>query len=77
MPAGRHLANLLPDAELVVLPRAGHQLMQERPDELAELIDAFVARVEGTSASVSDAVEAGDGLVSADQVDPAGDLTER
>lgn len=46
VPAGRHLANLLGDAEFVVLPRAGHQLMQERPDELAELIDAFVGRVE-------------------------------
>ena len=42
-----HLAHLLPDSELVVLRRAGHQLMQERPDELAELLDAFVARIEG------------------------------
>ncbi len=46
VPAGRHLAHLLPDSELVVLPRAGHQLMQERPDELGELLDAFVARLE-------------------------------
>lgn len=45
VPAGRHLARLLPNCELVVLRRAGHQLMQERPDELAELIDAFVARI--------------------------------
>lgn len=47
VPAGRHLAHLLPDAELVVLPRAGHQLMQERPDEVATLIDRLVARLEG------------------------------
>ena len=46
VPSGRHLARLLPDAEFVVLPRAGHQLMQERPDELAELLDAFAARIE-------------------------------
>ena len=48
--AGRTLARTLPDAEFVVLPRAGHQLMQERPDEVAELIDAFVARIEGDRA---------------------------
>lgn len=47
VPSASHLAHLLPDSDLVVLRRAGHQLMQERPDELAELIDAFVARVEG------------------------------
>lgn len=46
VPSGRHLAHLLPDSEFVVLRRAGHQLMQERPAELAELIDAFVARIE-------------------------------
>ncbi len=46
VPAGRHLAHLLPNSELVVLRRAGHQLMQERPAELAELIDGFVRRIE-------------------------------
>ncbi|MCU1370868.1 MAG: putative hydrolase or acyltransferase of alpha/beta superfamily [Ilumatobacteraceae bacterium] len=46
VPSASHLAHLLPDAELVVLPKAGHQLMQERPDELAELLDGFVARIE-------------------------------
>ena len=45
VPAASHLAHLLPDAELVVLPRAGHQLMQERPRQLAELIDGFAARI--------------------------------
>jgi pimeloyl-ACP methyl ester carboxylesterase len=48
VPSARHLAHLLPDAELVVLPRAGHQVMQERPYELAALLDAFVARIEGS-----------------------------
>lgn len=73
VPAGRALARLLPGSELVVLPRAGHQLMQERPDELAELIDALVARVEGTAASVADAVAADDRPVEADQVEAVGE----
>jgi pimeloyl-ACP methyl ester carboxylesterase len=46
VPSASHLAHLLPNARLVVLPRAGHQLMQERPDELAELIDDFVAKLD-------------------------------
>ena len=37
--------DLLNDCELHVLPGAGHQLMQERPDELAALIDDFVRRL--------------------------------
>jgi pimeloyl-ACP methyl ester carboxylesterase len=73
VPSGRHLAHLLPDAELVVLPKAGHQLMQERPDELAELIDAFVARVSGAAPSVAVAVEELDGVVDPAQVEPAAD----
>ena len=28
-----------------MLPGAGHQLMQERPDELAALLDDFVRRL--------------------------------
>lgn len=56
VPAGRHLAHLLPYSEFVVLPRAGHQLMQERPDEVADLLDAFVARLEGDASSVAAAV---------------------
>ena len=43
-PLGPHLAGLLPDTRLVLLPRAGHQLMQERPDEVARAIDDLVAR---------------------------------
>jgi pimeloyl-ACP methyl ester carboxylesterase len=41
----RRMAELLPDAELHVLPDAGHQLMLERPDELAQLLDTFAARL--------------------------------
>ena len=69
VPAGRHLAHLLPDADLVVLPRAGHQLMQERPDELAELIDAFAAKLSGAADSVAEAVDEDPGPVTADQVE--------
>ncbi len=69
VPAGRHLARLLPDADLVVLPRAGHQLMQERPDELAELLGAFAAKLAGEVASVAEAVAERDGPVGADQVE--------
>jgi pimeloyl-ACP methyl ester carboxylesterase len=70
VPSARHLAHLLPDSELVVLPRAGHQLMQERPHELAELIDAFVARLDGTEPSVAAAVAADPRPVDATQVEP-------
>ena len=37
----RRIADTLPDATLHVLEGAGHQLMLERPVELAELLDAF------------------------------------
>lgn len=40
------IADLLPDAELHVLADAGHQLMLERPAELADLLDRFAARLE-------------------------------
>jgi pimeloyl-ACP methyl ester carboxylesterase len=69
VPAGRHLAHLLPRSEFVVLPKAGHQLMQERPDELAELIDHFVAAIEGEAASVEASVATEGDLVDADQVE--------
>ena len=72
VPAGRHLAHLLPDAEFVVLPRAGHQLMQERPDELAELFDAFSAKISGSEPSVAAAVANDPGPVDADQVEAPG-----
>jgi pimeloyl-ACP methyl ester carboxylesterase len=41
--AARRIAGFLPYARLEVLPGAGHQLMQERPFEVAALIDDFVA----------------------------------
>lgn len=41
----RRIAELLPDAELHVLDGAGHQLMLERPDELADLLDRFAERL--------------------------------
>jgi hypothetical protein len=69
VPSARHLAHLLPDSDFVVLPKAGHQLMQERPDELAELIDAFVAKLEGSAPSVAAAVDADPGPVEASQVE--------
>ena len=42
----RRMAELLSDAELHVLEDAGHQLMLERPDELADLLDRFAKRLE-------------------------------
>lgn len=41
----RRIAELLPDAELHVLDGAGHQLMLERPEELAALLDRFSKRL--------------------------------
>jgi hypothetical protein len=43
--------------------------MQERPDELAELVDAFVAKLEGSAPSVAAAVDADPGPVEASQVE--------
>ncbi len=40
------IADLLPDAELTVFEGAGHQLMLERPNELADLLDRFAARLD-------------------------------
>ncbi len=42
----RQLADKIPGAELRVLDGCGHQLMMERPAELAAAIDAVIARVE-------------------------------
>jgi len=73
VPSGRHLANLLPDADFVVLARAGHHLMQERPAELAELICAFAAKLAGRATSVAAAVADEPGLVAPGQVEHAAD----
>jgi pimeloyl-ACP methyl ester carboxylesterase len=43
--AARGIARVLPDAELRVLPGAGHQLMQERPDEVADELRSLESRV--------------------------------
>lgn len=45
----RQMVEELPDAELTVLPQAGHQLMQERPDEVAELIRDLAERTDGAA----------------------------
>lgn len=41
----RRIAQLLPNAELHLLPDAGHQLMLERPDEIAALLRAFAVEI--------------------------------
>jgi pimeloyl-ACP methyl ester carboxylesterase len=45
----RQMVENLPDAELHVLPQAGHQLMQERPDDIARLIRDLAERTDGAS----------------------------
>jgi pimeloyl-ACP methyl ester carboxylesterase len=40
--AARRIARFLPAARFEVLAGAGHQLMQERPEEFARLLDEFV-----------------------------------
>lgn len=41
----RRIAEILPNAELHLLPDAGHQLMLERPDEFAALVRAFAVEI--------------------------------
>jgi pimeloyl-ACP methyl ester carboxylesterase len=43
--AARAIAELLPEATVRVLSEAGHQLMQERPDEVADELRALAHRV--------------------------------
>ncbi|MBV9952634.1 MAG: alpha/beta hydrolase [Acidimicrobiia bacterium] len=50
--SARAIAELLPEAELRVLPEAGHQLMQERPDEVAAELRALERRVLDEQAGV-------------------------
>lgn len=49
-PNARLIAELLPGCELHELKSAGHQIMQERPAELAQLIDQLAARARATGA---------------------------
>jgi pimeloyl-ACP methyl ester carboxylesterase len=41
--AAKRIATFLPNARFEVVAKAGHQLMQERPFEVAQLLDSFVA----------------------------------
>jgi len=53
--SARHLAGLLPNTRLVLFPRAGHQLMQERPEGVARAIDDLVAEIERPAEEVASA----------------------
>lgn len=52
--AARRIARFLPGCRLEVLPGAGHQLMQERPDEVARLLDDFVAGLPAAESVMAD-----------------------
>lgn len=71
--SGRQLAHLLLDCDFVVLPKAGHQLMQERPDEVDEIVTAFAERIAGRAASLAEAVDVDPGPVTSDHVERPGD----
>jgi pimeloyl-ACP methyl ester carboxylesterase len=45
--AGARFHALLPDSELVVLPRCGHAPMLEQPERFAEVVSAWLARTRG------------------------------
>lgn len=40
----RHLADCIPDARLELIPRAGHMVMLEQPEALADVIQSFLNR---------------------------------
>jgi pimeloyl-ACP methyl ester carboxylesterase len=45
MPRARRMADAIPGARLVVVPRAGHTSAVEEPEAVTEAIGAFVERV--------------------------------
>lgn len=47
VPFARSMAEGLPGAELTILPAAGHQLMQERPDVIDQLVRDLAKRTAG------------------------------
>jgi len=47
VPFARTMGEGLPDAELTILPEAGHQLMQERPDAIDQLVRDLAKRAAG------------------------------
>ena len=49
--AARFIADALPNARLEILPDAGHQLMQERPFEVAEILDDFASQLPALDAA--------------------------
>lgn len=57
VPSARALSALLPDDDFVLFRGAGHQLMQERPDELASLLREFDDRLGRDADAVEDPTE--------------------
>jgi pimeloyl-ACP methyl ester carboxylesterase len=47
----RQLADVLPDAELQVVPRTGHMLLQERPQLVADAVGRLLDAATGTQAA--------------------------
>jgi 2-succinyl-6-hydroxy-2,4-cyclohexadiene-1-carboxylate synthase len=51
--SARRLAATVPDGRVVVVPRAGHPVHQERPEAFARLLDAHLAAATARSSSTS------------------------
>jgi len=59
VPAAKRIVKHLRNGELHVFPGAGHQLMQERPREVAELILGLAERLDRAVADAPAAAAAG------------------